>query len=319
MSNKVGKYPIVKYPTKIEQKLKDRSKPLVAQVEVIDGDFGSLFPAPPPRKAKSYPQYLLWGLLGCWAFILAGVVTKIASLGLIVAAVVASVVAMGFAGKQLWADSKIVAVRTDRSKVISSASEQKQPKVPMIDWSENVREIVLSNKTSSAQVGVSEKRFLEQMEQHFPGYKISFGHVYLPEGYNHPYSADIEIILPCGLRIQVEVDEPYVGKSREPHHCWDNDKDTKRDRYFTKIGWIIIRFSEKQIVTDPNGCCGAIATLIFQLTRDVAVRETAKLAKTLKPDPQWTAQQSAMMEKLKTREKYLSVAGLWNDNNGKKK
>jgi Protein of unknown function (DUF559) len=318
MSNKVGKYPIVKYPPKIEQKLKDRSKAaVIAQVEVSDDDYAGLFPTPPVRKAKSYPQYVLWGLLVAWVFILAGVSVKLVPLGVLTAAVVASVGAMGFACRQIWADTKIVTARQDRSKAIAPPATV-PPKIPATDWSENVKALTRSNKESSAQVGQSEARFLAQMQKILPG-KISFGHVYLPQGYNHPYSADIEIILPCGLGIQVEIDEPYVGKSREPHHCLDNDKDTKRDRYFLEIGWIVIRFSEKQIVTNPNGCCGTIARLIFQLTRDPKVLETMKLSKTLDPDPQWSAQQSTMMEKLKIREKYLEPAGLWNSNKGKKK
>ena len=115
--SKGGKYPIVKYPAKIEQKLKDRSKAaVVAQVEVSDDDYAGLFPAPPVRKAKSYPQYLLWGLLAAWAFILAGVSVKVVPLGVLVAAVVASVGAMGFVGKQIWTDSKILTARQGRSK-----------------------------------------------------------------------------------------------------------------------------------------------------------------------------------------------------------
>lgn len=318
MPQSKGTYPIVKYPKNIERKLKNRSKVVAAPKIDIDEDaFAHLFPPLLPQKAKRYPQYVLWGIMSLWVFMLAGVVLKVVSGGVLVAAAVASAVALGFAGKQLWADSKIAAVRVDRSKALSSPTIEQKPTDSAIDWSDNVRELTRSNKKSSAQVGVSEERFLGYMKKLLPG-QISFGHTYLPQGYSHPYSADMEIILPCGLGIQVEIDEPYVGKTREPHHCWDNDKDTNRDQYFTGEGWVIIRFSERQVVTNPEGSCGAIASLIFELTQDSKLTDVMNLSKMLKPDPQWSAQQSQLLEKLKTREKYLEAAGLWNTNRGKK-
>lgn len=319
MSQVKRTYPIVKYPKNIERKLKSRS-PVAAvhQVEIDEDVFADLFPAPPARTARKYPQYLLWGLMGLWVLMLGGVAVKVISAGVLVAAVALSAVTVAVAGKQIWADSAVEKVRVDRAKSLSPPVERKELKPSVIDWSENVAEIVRSSKTSTAQVGVSEERFLAHMQKMLPG-RISFGHVYLPQGYNHAYSADMEIILPCGLVVQVEIDEPYVGKTREPHHCWDNDKDTKRDNFFTGIGWVIIRFSEKQVVTDPDGCCGAITKLIMELTQDTKLTKVAELADKLKPDPQWSAQQSQMMEKLKTREKYLSAAGLWNDSKRKSK
>ena len=117
MPQSKGTYPIVKYPKNIERKLKNRSKVVAAPKIDIDEDaFAHLFPPLLPQKAKRYPQYVLWGIMSLWVFMLAGVVLKVVSGGVLVAAAVASAVALGFAGKQLWADSKIAAVRADRSK-----------------------------------------------------------------------------------------------------------------------------------------------------------------------------------------------------------
>lgn len=320
MQQTKGTYPILKYPIKIEQKLKARSKTIIApQTAAINDEdaYAHLFPPLQPRKPRRYPHYVLWGSAALWVFIFAGVILKVVSGGLLVAAAVVTFASLGVALKQIWADSKITAAKVDRSKALSTPPTEDKPIDSAIDWSENVRELTRSNKTSTAQVGVSEERFLAHMKKHLPG-QISFGHTYLPQGYSHPYSADMEIILPCGLGIQVEIDEPYVGKSREPHHCSDNDKDTNRDRYFLAQGWVIIRFSEKQVVTNPEGACGAIASLIFELTQDPCVLKVMGLADTLDPDPQWDSNKSRMMEKLKFREKYLEVAGLWNSNRGKK-
>ncbi len=306
-----GAYPIVKYPIGIERKLKERSSvPLVAG-ETEDNPFDFLFP-PVTRRPATYPVKILWSLLGFWLLVLCGVVFKLVPATGFVAAIVITVVGVGIALRQMWIDSKITAKKIDRAKALPTPNTKPKPPSTAIDWSDNVRELVRSNQKSTAQVGVSEEHFMGYMLKSLPG-QISFGHVYLPEGYSHPYSADIEIILPNGLGIQVEIDEPYVGKTREPHHCWDNDKDTKRDRYFLEQGWIIIRFSERQVVVSPKECCGFIAEVIFGLTQSKSLVKLSQLAKKLEPDPQWSAQQSQLMEKLKTREKYLGAAGLWND------
>jgi len=54
--------------------------------------------------------------------------------------------------------------------------------------------------------------------------------------------------------------------------------------FFIGKGWIVIRFSERQIITNPQGCCGTVAKVIVELTQDSALGEIAKLSTTLKLD-----------------------------------
>jgi|GEM_PF-1592458 len=310
-------YPIVKYPKNIERKLKERSTVLSVVNNEEDNRFDFLFP-PVSRQPARYPGKILWGVFGVWLMVLGGIALKLMTTGIFVGALVLSGIGLGVAARQIWIDSKVIGVKNDRAKVLPEpVTPPKKSGHSPIDWTENIKELTRSKETSTAQVGVSEKRFLGQLIESLPG-KITFGHVYLPAGYSRPYSADIELILSNGLGLQIEIDEPYVGTTREPHHCWDNDKDTKRDYYFLDQGWVIIRFSEWQVVTNPGGCCGAIAAVIIQLTDDRSLTKLAELGKGLEPDSQWSAQQSSLMEKLKTREKYLRAAGLWNQG-GKKK
>ena len=68
------------------------------------------------------------------------------------------------------------------------------------------------------------------------------------------------------LTIDIEIDEPNsYGK---PIHYLGNPHDTKRNEYFTKNGWIVIRFSEEQVQKDSEGCCTEIASLVYHLTGD---------------------------------------------------
>lgn len=55
------------------------------------------------------------------------------------------------------------------------------------------------------------------------------------------------------LRVDIEIDEPYVGKDGTPiHYIESNDK--TRDAYFLINSWIVIRFAEEQIVKNPDEC-----------------------------------------------------------------
>lgn len=73
--------------------------------------------------------------------------------------------------------------------------------------------------------------------------------------------------------IDIEIDEPYVLKSNEPIHFFhigidENDKrflddaNLDRDKAFTKYGWTVVRFSEKQVINSALKCCEVINHII---------------------------------------------------------
>jgi hypothetical protein len=312
------KYPIVKYPKNIDRKLKARSdsKPMFVE-EVSDDLLADLLPLKESKPLSLVPYH--WYALGAFCFIWA-TTTRLSWLNLIPVGMFAASIPLFIASLigcyQLGRRYDRVKHRNSRAilekKYTLPREHGSQPtKVSSIDWSEDAALLVRSTTKSSAQVGVSEEFFLKHLGKLLPG-KICFGHVYLPEGYSHPYSADIELVLSNGLGIQIEIDEPYVGKTREPHHCWDNKKDTTRDAYFLSIGWIIIRFSERQVVSDPKGCCGRIAEIIVELTDDRSLSSLVQKGRKLELDPQWSSHDSSVWEKNKYREGYLEKAGLWN-------
>lgn len=68
------------------------------------------------------------------------------------------------------------------------------------------------------------------------------------------------------LTIDIEIDEPY--SNRKPIHYAGNTHDCKRNKYFSDQNWIIMRFSEFQIITDALACCREIAFIIQDLTGD---------------------------------------------------
>ena len=70
------------------------------------------------------------------------------------------------------------------------------------------------------------------------------------------------------LHIDIEIDEPYIKKSKEPIHFLENDDhiDKDRDDFFTSHSWIVIRFAEEQVIKFPERCCDFIAKVIFDFT-----------------------------------------------------
>lgn len=67
------------------------------------------------------------------------------------------------------------------------------------------------------------------------------------------------------LSIDIEIDEPYVGNTKAPHHCIDQGKDDIRNEFFTNGNWVVIRFSEKQVVKYPRSCCKVIASVVARV------------------------------------------------------
>lgn len=70
------------------------------------------------------------------------------------------------------------------------------------------------------------------------------------------------------FHIDIEIDEPYIKKSKEPIHFLENDIhiDKERDDFFTSNGWLVIRFAEEQVIKYPERCCNYIAKVIYEFT-----------------------------------------------------
>ncbi|GGR38535.1 UvrD-helicase domain-containing protein [Deinococcus ruber] len=152
---------------------------------------------------------------------------------------------------------------------------------------------------SFARAGVAELHLFDTLQQVFPGRilrrrLLNTGTVY------HP---DYVYVDPAQrLRIDIELDEPYVLNTRLPIHYLDDDHksvDHTRDQAFLSAGWPIIRFSEQQAVTDPLGCARQLADLIEQLIGHTTVRVNA--VPPVQPHPRWTRADANRMAELHTR------------------
>ena len=164
--------------------------------------------------------------------------------------------------------------------------------------------IQLPCNSSNAQQGVSEQQFFRYLLRYFP--TVCQGMEFQIPDSSFRYSADFVLYhQQSGNGIDIEVDEPYEGRTGEPHHCVDQGKDNRRNQFFIDNNWIVIRFSEKQVVQHPDSCCKVIASAIARITGDYSCLVSLQDVPTLPSDKQWTIKEAKRMAKTNYRQSYL--------------
>lgn len=155
--------------------------------------------------------------------------------------------------------------------------------------------------------GYKEESFQNSIQKFFSSQFIISGEVRLNTGKEtRPFEPDIAIIdkkKEKNIRIDVEIDEPYAGTSRQPTHCKGDD--IMRDTYFIDRGWIVIRFSEYQVHTQEIECLSFIAGIIKSLDSDYVIPVELSTIKNISIEKLWDVLQAQKWEKAKYREGYL--------------
>ena len=105
------------------------------------------------------------------------------------------------------------------------------------------------------------------------------------------------------LNIDIEIDEPYTYDGKLIH--LSNDKnESLRNIYFTNKYWMVIRFSEKQILKEPESCCKAIASVIFELTGCSKYLDNLKNNKPITIEKRWDRNESKELKDKNIRLNY---------------
>jgi len=164
--------------------------------------------------------------------------------------------------------------------------------------------VLYPQEFKSKKRGVSERAFHRSLLKAF-GKRIKRNLSLNFDGAKHDYEPDFAFIDPAyELFVDIEVDEPYSGISRKPMHyqgCYDQD----RDRYFNQNGWVVIRFTEEQVVTQPLYCCCFIGKVLNLLIEDYNFPE--EQSELLKATKQWTYEEAEQLARDNFRESYLGV------------
>ena len=121
---------------------------------------------------------------------------------------------------------------------------------------------------------------------------------------NYGYKPDIAILWKSkGIAIDVEIDEPYDIKSREPIHCTDDEKDYIRNAYFLEKGWFVIRIAEEQVIKNTDGVYEYVSNIISTLTKDERFANDCSIDSVMR----WSKEEAQKMAADGYREKNLDL------------
>ena len=109
------------------------------------------------------------------------------------------------------------------------------------------------------------------------------------------YYPDIMVSTQNGVFIDIEIDEPYEMTSRKEIHYIGCD-DEERNARIAKKGWMIIRFSEKQVMTNCFSCTKMVRNLVNIIDEGdlQAVDDLITITETIK-DKRWRKEDARMM------------------------
>ncbi len=157
---------------------------------------------------------------------------------------------------------------------------------------------------SLATVGNAEAQFGRYLNCYFPNKIHKRLTLQIPD-FEYPYTPDFAYIdRELNLYIDIELDEPYVYQTGEPTHYLGAWKDNNRDRFFINRGWVVIRFSEEQVICYPDSCCKTIAQVIAQITGNEFILKEFSSVLDLQPVRQWTEVEAAEMAASRKRDNY---------------
>ncbi|WP_304236547.1 hypothetical protein [Jiulongibacter sediminis] len=181
-------------------------------------------------------------------------------------------------------------------------------KYPVVKMPKINSPLKLPRNGRSGSFGFKEKDFYLALKKSFTNVEVRTDlHMAIPY-FNRPYEPDIVLIdHSLNLYIDIEIDEPYDGYFRFPTHEAREDqtkKDDTRDLFFTESGWVVIRFTERQIHLQEQECLAHIRD-VYNSIRDFNL----EVKSNCQSEPQWDYQQSIKWEKARYREKYLDIEG----------
>lgn len=161
---------------------------------------------------------------------------------------------------------------------------------------------------STKRRGFKDELFQKSIEQYFGKYFTVLGNARLNTGKDtRPFEPDIAILdelSHTNLKIDIEIDEPYAGITRQAIHCKGDD--INRDIYFVDRGWVVIRFSEYQVHLHENSCLRFIAEIIKSVIPQYNIPNELISQPLLQAESLWDIVQAQKWEKAKYREKYLN-------------
>jgi hypothetical protein len=189
----------------------------------------------------------------------------------------------------------------------SHFAQDEQYLYPVVKMPKRNTILKLPRNGRSNQKGYKENDFYNQLKQNITGIEMTNNvHMVIPN-FNKPYEPDIVLFdKNLNLYIDIEIDEPYDGYYRYPTHFINPEDEIKqdniRDLFFLESGWIVIRFTEKQIHCQVYECIDYVRNVLNSLYNQNFVTDT-----TCNRENQWDYNQCIQWQKIYYREKYLGI------------
>lgn len=201
--------------------------------------------------------------------------------------------------------------QTDDLRILFSPNshfeQEEQYLYPVVKMPKHNTILKLPRAGRTNQKGYKENDFFNQMKQHITDIELTNNvHMVIPN-FNKPYEPDIVLFdKNLNLYIDIEIDEPYDGYYRYPTHYINPEdevkQDNNRDLFFTESGWIVIRFTEKQVHCEAHDCIDYIKNVLHSLYNRAFVNNV-----NYEKESQWDYNQCIQWQKIYYREKYLGI------------
>lgn len=178
---------------------------------------------------------------------------------------------------------------------------------PIVKMPKQNSSLKLPREGRSNQKGYKENEFFNQLKQCIVDIEITNNvHMVIPN-FNKPYEPDIVLFDKClKLYIDIEIDEPYDGYYRYPTHYINPEDEVKqdniRDLFFTESGWIVIRFTEKQVHCQGYECIDYIKNVLHSIYNRAFITNVK-----CEKENQWDYNQCIQWQKFYYREGYLRI------------
>lgn len=155
--------------------------------------------------------------------------------------------------------------------------------------------IIRVSPESKIKKGKSELHFLRILLSYF-GENIKVG---IKTAFYPTYFPDFVYTCPkTGLYIDIEIDEVYDFENKSPIHFKDGN-DEERNHNFLENNWIVIRFSEKQVLSTPEECC----KIIDYIVKRIKSKQSSRLQNWVEKEKRWTYEEALLMIEDKYRNK----------------
>ncbi len=176
---------------------------------------------------------------------------------------------------------------------------------PIVNMPTAGTDVLFPNHGSIRPKGYMEHIFVKDLLSWFSSNIMTNHHLHF-KGAENDYEPDfIFKNREFNLLVDIEIDEPYSGRTRKPMH-YIGSYGIDRDRYFNTNGWVTIRFAEEQIVRQPRACGKFIAQVIDSLI-ETNFADSFKQDEDLPTIKQWTYDEAKKMAEEKYRESYLGI------------